>query len=182
LLLAFHNYLESMGFLYSKCTLMFVIPLLVIVLLVKTEHIHRYSAVCINLHGATFQKTGMFISTAVPASNSVGGNPSPVEFYVYGSVNRWSILIIVHRDVTKSSLFIIIQVQSTCFGCQPHQSVTTDSGTGHIFCAGTAFQRDQASCTKNITSTGGCSYSFVYSWWSEWLAPETCTVNLQNNK
>ena len=77
-----------MGFLYSKCTLMFVIPLLVIVPSVKTEHTHRYSAVRINPHGATFQKTGMFSSTAVPASNSVGGNTFLIEFYVYGSVNR----------------------------------------------------------------------------------------------
>ena len=38
------------------------------------------------------------------------------------------------------------------------------------------------SCTKNMTSTGCCSYSFVYSWWWVWLTPETCRVNLQNNK
>ena len=37
-------------------------------------------------------------------------------------------------------------------------------------------------CTKNMTSTGGCSYSFVYSWWWVWLTPETCRLNLQNNK
>jgi len=49
-------------------------------------------------------------------------------------------LIIVQRDATQSSLFIILQVHSTCFGCQPHPSsgvhktVTTASGTGHIFC------------------------------------------------
>ena len=42
------------------------------------------------------------------------------EFYVYGSVHRWSILIIVQRDATQSSLFIILQVHSTCFGCQTH--------------------------------------------------------------
>ena len=36
-------------------------------------------------------------------------------------------------------------------------------------------------CTKNMTNTGGCSYSFVYSWWWVWLTPETCRVNLQNN-
>ena len=58
-----------------------------------------------------------------------------VSFYVYGSVNRWSILIIVQRDATQSSLFIILQVHSTCFGCQTHPSsgvhktVTTASGT-----------------------------------------------------
>ena len=49
------------------------------------------------------------------------------------------ILIIVQRDATQSSLFIILQVHSTCFGCQPHPSsgvhktVTTASGTDHIF-------------------------------------------------
>jgi len=73
------------------------------------------------------------------------------EFYVYGSVYRWSILIIVQRDATQSSLFIILQVHSTSFGCQPHPSsgvhktVTTASGTSHIFCAATSFQRGQAS-------------------------------------
>ena len=41
---------------------------------------------------------------------------------------------------------------------------------------------DWGSCTKNMTSTGGCSYSFVYSCWWVWLTPETCRVNLQNNK
>jgi hypothetical protein len=71
-----------MGFLYSKCALMCVIPLLVIVLSVKTEHTHRDSAVCINVHGATFQKTGMLISTAVPASNSVGGTPFSLIVYL----------------------------------------------------------------------------------------------------
>ena len=49
-------------------------------------------------------------------------------------------LKIVQRDATKSSLFIIMQILSTCFGCQPHPSsgvhktVTTASGTVHIFC------------------------------------------------
>jgi len=59
-----------------------------------------------------------------------------LEFYVYGSVQRRSILIIVQRDATQSSQFIILQVHSTCFGCQPHSSslgvqrtVTTASGT-----------------------------------------------------
>ena len=63
-------------------------------------------------------------------------------------MHRWSILIIVQRDATQSSLFIILQVYSTCFGCQPHPSsgvhktATTASGTGHIFlCAATSVQR-----------------------------------------
>jgi len=38
------------------------------------------------------------------------------------------------------------------------------------------------SCTKCMTSTGGCSYSFVFSWWWVWLTPETCSMNFQNNK
>ena len=74
-----------------------------------------------------------------------------VKFYVYVSVHRSSILIVVRRDATKSSLFIILQVHSTCFGCQPHPSsgvhktVTTSSGTAHISCAPTSLQRGQAS-------------------------------------
>ena len=73
-----------------------------------------------------------------------------IHFYVYGSVRRWSILLIVHRDATQSSLFIILQVRSTCFGCQPHPSsgvhktVTSASGTGHVFCAATSIQRGLA--------------------------------------
>ena len=73
------------------------------------------------------------------------------KFYVYSSVHLWSILIIVQRDVTQIRLFIILQVHSTCFGCQPHPSSgvhktgTKGSGTGHIFCAATSLQRDQAS-------------------------------------
>jgi len=58
------------------------------------------------------------------------------------------------------------------------------------YCAATSLQRGQASlatleggsCTKNMTSTWGCSYSFVYSWWWVWLTSETCRVNLQDNK
>ena len=58
------------------------------------------------------------------------------KFYVYGSIHRWSILINVQRDATQSSLFIILQVRSTCFECQQrpssgvHKTVTTASGTG----------------------------------------------------
>jgi len=63
---------------------------------------------------------------------------------------------IVQRNATQSCIFIILQVHSTCFGCQPHPSsgvrktVTTASGTGHIFVRG-------GNCTKNMTSTVGCS-------------------------
>jgi len=50
----------------------------------------------------------------------------------------YSILIIFQRDATQRSLFIILQVHSTCFGCQQHTSsgihktVTTTSGTAQL--------------------------------------------------
>ena len=53
-------------------------------------------------------------------------------------------------NIKQSSLFIILQVHSTCFGCQTHPSsgvhktVNTASGTGHIFCAPTSLQRSKA--------------------------------------
>jgi hypothetical protein len=85
-------------------------------------------------------------------------------------------LIIVQRDATQSSRFIILQVHSTCFRCQPHPSsgvhktVTAAAGSVHICCAATSLQSGKAlvtlegcSCTKNMTRTGGCSYTFVYS-------------------
>ena len=74
--------------------------------------------------------------------------------------------IIVQRVATQSSLFIILLVHSTCFGCQPypssgvHKTVTTAFVTGHIFCAATSFQRGQAI----IRSTQNCNYSLRY--WS----------------
>ena len=66
-------------------------------------------------------------------------------------VGKWRLLILIifQRDETQSSLFIILQVHSTCFGFQSHQSsrvhktVTTASGTGHIFCAATSLHRGQ---------------------------------------
>ena len=51
-------------------------------------------------------------------------------------LNNYNVLITVQRDATHNSLFIILQVHSTRFGCQPHPSsglhktVTTASGTG----------------------------------------------------
>ena len=107
------------------------------------------------------------------------------DFYIYVSVHRWSISITVQRDATQSSLFIILQVHSTCFKCQPHPSsgvlktVTTASGNG----VATVLQRGQASLVTleegSYTITGGCSYSFEYSWWWLWLTLETCRVNFK---
>ena len=56
--------------------------------------------------------------------------PVPREF-----LEGISVSIIFKRDATQRSLFIILQVHSTCFGCQPHptsgvhKTVTTASGT-----------------------------------------------------
>jgi len=53
----------------------------------------------------------------------------------------------------QTSLFIILQVHSTCLGCQPypssgvHKTVTAASGTGHTFCAATSLQRGQDICS-----------------------------------
>ena len=108
-------------------------------------------------------------------------------------MHLWSILITVQRDATQSSLFIVLQVHSTCFGCQPHPSwkvhttVTTAPGTGHIFCGQASLATLEGGiCTKSMTSTGGCSYSFVYSWprWREvaaqkiWSVPEAVVTVL----
>ena len=70
------------------------------------------------------------------------------------TLSQLSVLIIVERDATQSSLFIILQVQSTCFGCQQyplsgvHRTVTTASSTGHIFCAATSLQSGQEEYSK----------------------------------
>ena len=105
----------------------------------------------------------------------------------FGTRYSFSILIIVQRDANQSSLFIILQVHSTCFGCQSHPSsgvhktVTTASGTVQLPLSNVA-TLEGGNCTENMTSAGGCSYSFVYTWWWVWLTPETCRGNLQNNK
>ena len=82
----------------------------------------------------------------------------------YGTAFLWTwnlekyILIIVQWDATQTSLFIILQVRCTCFRCQPHPSsgvhktVTTASGTGHIFCAATSLQHDQAWSWREVAA------------------------------
>ena len=112
------------------------------------------------------------------------------KVYVDGSMYR-SISIIVQRDATQSSLFIL-RVHCTCFGRQPHPSsgvrktVTTASGTVQLPPSNMASPNlatlEGGSCTKKVTGTRGCSYSFVYSWWLVWLMPETCRMNPQSNK
>jgi len=88
-------------------------------------------------------------------------------YCVYGSVHRWSILIIVQRAATQSSLFNILQVHCTCFGCQPHPSsrvhktVTTASGTCRIFCAAASLQHGQVR-----TGVVGCGWRPKHAEWT----------------
>jgi len=74
-------------------------------------------------------------------------------YYCQPNYITWYILIIVQRDATQSSLFIILQVHSRYLGRQPHSS----SGVH-----------------KTVTTASGTPLL--------WLKPETCRVNLQNNK
>jgi len=75
---------------------------------------------------------------------------SSIHTKLKGNNTTVNILITVQRDATQSSLFTILQVHSTYFWCQPHplsgvhKTVTTPSGTGHIFCAATSLQPGQA--------------------------------------
>ena len=65
-------------------------------------------------------------------------------------------LITVQLDATQSSLFIILQVHSTCSGCQTHPSsgvnktVTTASGTVQLPPSNVA-TLEGGSCAKNMT-------------------------------
>ena len=61
-----------------------------------------------------------------------------------------------------------------------HKTITTASGTVQLPPTNVATLRG-GSCTKNMTSTVGCSYSFVYFWWWMWMTRETGRMNLQNN-
>jgi len=73
--------------------------------------------------------------------------------------------------------------------CNTKQSIYYSASSLYVFRVSTTPSNvanlatsDGDSCTKNMTSTGGCSYSLVYSWWWVWLTPETCRANLQNYK
>jgi len=73
--------------------------------------------------------------------------------------------------------------------CNTKQSVYYSAGSLSMFRVSTApIISSTQNCNYSLTfilcsmtSTGGCGYSFVYWWWV-WLTPETCRVNLQNNK
>jgi len=138
-------------------------------------------------HGIIPQKTCFF--NKLPFICFVVNVISPINVVVCEQISQYCvmILIIVQRDAPQSILFIILQVHSACFRCQPHPSsgvhktVTTASGTVQLPPSNVARLawprwREVAAKKKNMTSTGGCSYRWV------WLTPETRRVNLQNNK
>ena len=60
---------------------------------------------------------------------------SAIKFHTH--TKKTIIVITVQREATQSTLFTILQVHPTNFGCQPHptsgvhKTVTTVSGTGH---------------------------------------------------
>jgi len=69
------------------------------------------------------------------------------------------VLVIVQRDATQSSLFIILEVHSTCFWCQPHPSsgvhetVTTASGTGQATLAWPRWREAAAQKIRPVPET-----------------------------
>ena len=87
-------------------------------------------------------------------------------------MNRQSILIIVQRYATQSSLFIILQVHSTCFGCQPHPSsgvhktVTTVFGTGQLPPSNVAKLAWLAVVTILCTPDDGCVWHPKHVEWT----------------
>jgi len=78
-----------------------------------------------------------------------------------------SILITAQRDATQSSLFIILQVHSTCVGCQPHPSsgvhktVTTASGTVQLPTSNVAKLHPTSAVHKTVTTAFGTGHIFV---------------------
>jgi len=87
-------------------------------------------------------------------------SPSSVRRLEIYTQMQPTLLIIVQRDATQISLFIIPHRVSTT----PIIRSTQNCNYSLRYCAATSLQRGQAkggSCTKNMTSTVGCSYSFV---------------------
>ena len=91
-------------------------------------------------------------------------NEPQISFFlndlIYVYVTTVSIYI---NDATQSSLFIILQVHCTSFGCQQHPSSGAHKTVITASNAVNLATLEGDSCTKNMTSTGGCSYSSVYS-------------------
>ena len=140
-----------------------------------------------------------FISLASVSSfssiNQLQDRKEDSQFCFYGSVLRWSILITVQRDEKQSSLFIILRVPVYMFRVSTTPIISSTQNCNYSLWYWSYFlcsyllstwpnwpRLREVAAQHSITSTEGCSYSFVYSWWWVWLTPETCRVNLQNSK
>jgi len=66
----------------------------------------------------------------------------------------------VQRNATQSNLFIMLQVHSTCFRCQPHPSSgihkTVTTALPPMWPSWPRWR--EVAAQKNMTSTGDCSY------------------------
>ena len=71
---------------------------------------------------------------------------SSYEFYVYGSLYRWSILLIVQRDATQSSLFIILHVHFYMFRVSTTPIIRSTQNCNYSlrYCTATSLQRGQS--------------------------------------
>ena len=99
----------------------------------------------------------------------------------------------IQRDATQSSLFIILQVHSTCFGMSTTPIIRSTQNCNYslrywsyVLCSylppmwSSLATLEGGSCKQNMTNIGCCSYSFVYSWWWVWLTTKhvewTCRI------
>jgi len=78
-------------------------------------------------------------------------------------------------------------INSCPMRCSTKQSIYYSASSIYMFRVSTTPKiMSTQNCNYSLQywshSTGGCCYSFVYSWWWVWLTPKTCRVNSQNNK
>ena len=99
-----------------------------------------------------------------------------------------------HRRTTELPILCLwfraslIYINNSPTRCNTKQSIYYSANSLYIIrLSDTANTRSTQNCNyslrywsyflcKNMTSSGGCSYSFVYSWWWVWLTPETRRV------
>ena len=111
--------------------------------------------------------------SVISIKNLVPKNIFPTTISLSTRCHLPSILIIFLRDATQNSLFIILKVHSTCFGCQPHPSsgahktVTTASGADQVW----PRWREVAAVPKDVvtvfcTPDDGCSWHPKHAEWT----------------
>ena len=96
---------------------------------------------------------------------------------------------VASQKIMTNSVTVCLQKSINTNQYTPLIRSTQNSNYSLRYCAATSLQSGQAwprwrevDAQKIMISTGGSIYSFVYSWWWVSLTPETCRVNLQNNK